>query len=763
MKNADFWGGLVRRYSSRYRPAMRRRVSPAIFLLAVQVFTLAAASKEPQLVNTKYLRDHAETRGFTLGRPGKAVPTPDNSAVLFLRSQARVPQLELYEFNCETKQTRSLLTPAQVLKGAEEKLSAEEKARRERQRVSVGGFADFQLSRDGSRILLSLSGKLYVVQRATAEAQLLKTGDGTIVDPKFSPDGKSVSYVLNNDVFVFDLESQSQRRVTTAGTEEIRHGVAEFIAQEEIDRFSGYWWSPDSKSMAYTEADHRGVEMWYVADSAQPGNAPFPGYYPRPGKKNVKVRMGVIPVAGGETKWIEWDNERYPYLVTVRWETNGPLTLAVQTRDQHETVLLEVDITTGHTKTLLTERDEAWVATRQDVPHWLPNGKGFLWASEKKAGWQLEWRKPSGELNKVLVSADFGFRSLAAVDERCTRVFFTSRPNPTETQLYTKSLEFDSEPHALTTEVGNYSGSFGNGKGIFVEHKSPLNAMPSSTVHEASGTLIGELPSVSEKPPIVPRVEITKVGEGKGFYAALVRPQNFDRKKRYPVIVNVYAGPLHADSTGMVTASMGKWLLAQWLADQGFVLVSIDGRGTPGRDHDWVRAIGKHFGSVPLDDQVAGLKALGKKYPELDLKRVGIYGWSYGGYMSALGVLRRPDIFKAGVAGAPPTDWLDYDTHYTERYLGMPDTDAATYAEGSLLNYAKDLQRPLLLIHGTSDDNVYFRHTLKLADALFRAGKKFDLLPLSSMTHMTPDPVVTERLYSRIASYFQEHLGGPER
>jgi dipeptidyl-peptidase-4 len=258
-------------------------------------------------------------------------------------------------------------------------------------------------------------------------------------------------------------------------------------------------------------------------------------------------------------------------------------------------------------------------------------------------------------------------------------------------------------------------------------------------------------------------VELTKVGEGKGFHAALVRPQKFEKRKRYPVIVNVYGGPLPPTSSGMVTASMNRWLLAQWLADQGFIVVSLDGRGTPGRDHDWERAIGKRFGSVPLEDQVAGLQALGKKYRELDLKRVGIYGWSFGGYLSALGVLRRPDVFKAGVAGAPPTDWLDYDTHYTERYLGMPETDAEAYREGSLLTYAEDLQRPLLLIHGTSDDNVYFRHTLKLADALFRAGKEFDLLPLSSMTHMTPDPVVTERLYSRIAGYFQTHLGRPTR
>jgi dipeptidyl-peptidase-4 len=191
------------------------------------------------------------------------------------------------------------------------------------------------------------------------------------------------------------------------------------------------------------------------------------------------------------------------------------------------------------------------------------------------------------------------------------------------------------------------------------------------------------------------------------------------------------------------------------------VVVSLDNRGTPGRGRDWERAVSKHFGSVPLEDQVAGLKALGRRFPEMDLERVGIYGWSFGGYMSGLAVLRRPDVFKAAVAGAPVVDWLDYDTHYTERYLGLPDTDAAAYKEASLLTYAGDLQRPLLLVHGTADDNVYFRHSLKLADALFRAGKEFEILPLSGLTHMVPDPVVTQRLYGRFAQFFHNHLGRP--
>jgi len=728
-------------------------------LLSAGALHGAPAAQEPQLTNTSYLRDDAETRGFMLGRPTKAVPTPDGRAVLFLCAQARKPQLHLYEFDVANGRTRELIAPAQLLKGAEEKLSPEEKARRERMRVSVGGFTDFQLSKDGSRVLLSLSGKLYLLERSTREVRQINTGIGTLLDPKFSPDGQRIAYVLDHDVFVFDLGTQTERRVTIGGTDKLRHGVAEFVAQEEMGRFSGYWWSPDSRFIAYAETDHEGVEVWNVADPAKPDEPPFASYYPRPGKKNVKVRLGVIPVDGGQTVWMHWDAERYPYLTSVVWEKNGPLTLAVQTRDQRELALLEADAGSGRTTALLTERDAAWIDVRQDVPRWLPDGQGFLWASEKKEGWQLEWRQRTGEFHRVLAQAGDGFRELLHVDEKSGEAFFIGCPDPTQFQLY--KVAPASAPVALTHEVGNHSGSFGEGSAVYVRTISPLDAMPRSTVHRADGSLVGELPSVAEEPPFVPRVQLTKAGAGAGFYAALVRPRNFEATQRYPVIDYVYGGPLPPTWHGVVTTSMNVWLGAQWLADQGFIVVSIDGRGTPGRGHDWERAIGKHFGSVPLEDQITALRELGRKYPELDLERVGIYGWSFGGYMSALAVLRRPDVFKAGVAGAPPADWLDYDTFYTERYLGMPDTDADAYTEGSLLTYAGSLQRPLLLIHGTGDDNVYFRHTLRLANALFRAGREFGLLPLSSMTHMTPDPVVREQLYSRIARYFQTHLGKP--
>jgi dipeptidyl-peptidase-4 len=710
-----------------------------------------------------YLRDHAETRGFMLGRPDAIKPTPDGKAVLFLRSQPRQPKLRLYEFDLATGKTRELLTPEQVLKGAEEKLSPEEKARRERMRVSVGGFTGFQLSEDGSQILLSLSGKLYVVQRASGAIHELQNSPGTILDPKFSPDGKSVSFVRDNDLFVYDLATQKERRLTTGGTEEVSHGLAEFVAQEEMFRYTGYWWSPDSQFIAYEEADARGVEIWYVADPIHPGQKPLPSFYPRPGKANVKTRLGVLPVKSdkdgpAKTVWVQWDSKKYPYLAAVRWPKGGPLLLLVQTRDQTEMVLLQADTPTGKTTPLLREQDAAWVDLRGLELHWLEDGSGFLWMTERDGGPQLELRSTKGRFRRVLVPSQAGFQGLVDVDWKGGSLVYNASTDPTQSRLYRVSVIEGSEPVVLTSKPGVYSAVFSKDHSIYVYTSRPLGEMPRSTVHRADGKLVGELPSVAEDPPFVPNVKLLKVGKGQGFYAAVVRPRNFEKAKHYPVIVDVYGGPGHVH----VQAMMKRWLLDQWLADQGFIVVALDGRGTPGRGRGWERAISKRFGTVPLEDQVEGLQALGKKCPEMDLERVGIDGWSFGGYMSALAVLRRPDVFKAAVAGAPVVDWLDYDTHYTERYLGIPPKDDAAYKDASLLTYAPTLKRPLLLVHGTADDNVYFRHSLKLVDALFRAGKDFEILPLSGLTHMVPDAVVTQRLWGRIVDHFRKNLGEPK-
>ena len=700
-----------------------------------------------------YLRDHALTRGFMLGRPGRAKPTPDGKAVLFLRSEPRVPKMQLYEFDVATKQTRLLLSPEQLLKGAEEHLSPEEKARRERARISVGGFTSYELSRDGARILLSLSGKLYVYERASGKIQELKTSPGTILDPRFSPNSKFVSYVLDNDVYVFDLAEAKEWRLTTGGTDRLSHGLAEFVAQEEMDRFQGYWWSPDSTRIVFQETDASEVETWFVADPIKPAQPPLPSFYPRPGKANVRVRLGVVSVNGGEPTWLKWDNDNYPYLTKVTWQDGAPLCITVQKRDQTELVLLSIDPQTRKTKILVAEKDNTWVNLDQSMPRWLPDGSAFLWTTEREGAWQLELRSITGQPTRTIVPPNMMYRGLIEFDAASRKVIFSASTNPTELHIHLISLD-GGHSKQLTHGPGLFGASYNTNLTLSVRSSSTPEHMPITTVHDAEGNQIGELPSVAETPPFTPRAEIVQLKEAHRMFAKILRPQNFKSGQKYPTIVYVYGGP----HSIVVNASMAGDLLHQWLADQGFIVVSIDNRGTPGRGRAWEREIHKKFGSLPLEDQVAGLQALAKIVPEIDLARAGITGWSFGGYMSALAALRRPDIYRAAVAGAPVTDFLDYDTHYTERYMGLPDANPDGYNEANLLNYANKLDSSLLLLHGTADDNVYFRHTLKLVDALFRNGQHFEVLPLSGLTHMVPDPVVTERLWTLIATHFKTHL-----
>jgi dipeptidyl-peptidase-4 len=706
-------------------------------------------------IDTSYLELHAKTRGFMLGRPVRPKVTPDGKAVLFLRSTATSPKMSLYEFDCATGKTRELLTPEALLKGAEEKLTPEEKARRERQRVTLGGFTSFQLSPDGSKILTSLSGRLYVIDRKDARATELATGKGTLVDPKFGPEGSSVFYVLDHDVYRIDLATNKENRVTTGGTAKKTNGLAEFVAQEEMARFTGYWVSPDGKQVAYQESDHEGVEVWYVADPIHPDREGHPSYYPRPGKKNVSVRLGIVPATGGKTVWVNWDREKYPYLGRVDWHKRG-LTALVQNRTQQEQHLLGVSPASGATSIYLTEKDPAWINLNHDQPHWLEDS-AFVWHGHDAVGPTLDVRYAGRaiEFGPIAGPKD-GFRSLAHVDCDQRTVWYLGGTDPSQQHVYRTDIN-GQKKNRISEGAGLHSVEVGK-TGHYVLTSSWLDAMPQSVVYDPQGKKIGELPSVAETPPLKVNQTIAQVGD---FWTTVIRPTKFDAKLKYPVIVHVYGGPGHQE----VLAQMNRRLIDQWIADQGFLIVGIDGRGTPHRGRDWERATYKKFGTLALDDQVKGLKALLAKHPEMDGERVGIYGWSFGGYMSAMAALREPKLFKAAVAGAPVTDWLDYDTHYTERFMGVPDLAKgdADYTRESLLTMAREKKpiAPLLLVHGTVDDNVYFRHTLRLSDVLFREGKDYDILPLPGLTHLVPDPVVTQRLYGRFVTYFRKHLGTP--
>lgn len=722
-------------------------MKPVLLLLALLPAHAMAQSADP------FLKLYAETRRFTAGSPVGATVTPDSKEVLFLRSPPKSPVQALYSFDVATGKTRELLTATTLLAGASQTLSAAEKARLERQRISARGFTHFSLSKDGAKVLVGLSGKLYVLDRPSGKVLPL-AAEGAL-DAKFSPDGKRVSYVKGHDLYAVDLASNRERRITKGGTADLTHGLAEFVAQEEMHRFSGYWWSPDSRHLAYEIADLSPVETVYLSDALHPEVKPEALHYPRPGKNNAKVSLAITSSRGGKSVLVKWNQAKYPYLAKVQWEEQAPLTLLVQNREQTEEALLQVDPATGRTRTLLVETDPAWVELKPGFPKWRKDGSAFFWYTERNGGPEVERRDAKGKLLERWVAPDVHFDELVGLDEAAGWLYFTANPTPPEARLY--RVQKGGAPEEVRTGYDGprvqHARLSKKGDLLVVGTATPTQ-LATYDVLRPGGEKVGGLPSVTVKPPFTPKLEIRKVGKGQGYWSALIRPRDFKPGKKLPVIVEVYGGP----TVTTVNQLMRENLLLQWIADHGFLVVKFDNRGTPGRDRAWSRAVKYDFAGVTMDDQVAALKALAAEVPELDLTRVGMEGWSFGGYMSALSVLKRPDVFKAAVAGAPVTEWLDYDTHYTERYLGLPQAHPEAYQKSSLLPYAPKLGGALLIIHGTSDDNVYFLHSLKLSNALFRAGKPHDLLPLAGFTHMVPDPLVTERLYARMVGFFQERL-----
>ena len=725
-----------------------------MFTLGTMAF--GQGTEEAQL---KFFRDLAETRNYTLGRPVAARLTPDGQTVIYLRGGSRDPVLRLYEFALPAGPERELLTPASLLGNGEEKLTAEEKARRERARVTLKGFTKFDLSQDGTRLLVTLAGRLYVVNRADLKVTALPGSNW--IDPRFSPDGAAVAAVSAGELHVIDLTvtPPTDHALTRGATATLSHGTAEFVAQEEMARSEGYWWSPDSRFLAYQETDESAVEVRHIADPLHPEAAPATFFYPHAGSTNATVRLGIIARTGGRTHWVKWDAEKFPYLTRVVWRgKEAPLCLSVMDRMQQTALLLRADPATGATTELLRENDPAWLNLDDAavLPRWLPGGREFLWSTESRGAWQVELRAVDGKLVRALTPPDFIYQGLVKLDAAHDALYVSGGTDPREAHLWRFPLA-GGPGVALTSGSGQHGASFSENAAAFVHSFDLADGTSGAEVLAADGTRLATLPSQAEKIPELPRVELTRTTGSPSFYAALVRPRDFHADKKYPVILSVYAGP----TTTVVHANARGYLTDQWMADQGYVVVRLDGRGTPLRGRDWERCIRGNLIDLALADQVAGLRALGEKYPELDLTRVGVSGWSFGGYFSAMAAIRRPDVFACGIAGAPVITWENYDTFYTERYLGLPQTDPAAYKVSSVLTYATQLARPLLIIHGLTDDNVYAQHSLQLTDALFMAGKPCEFLPMLG-THMagSSDPLVKLREQQRVMEFLGRTIGG---
>ncbi len=681
---------------------------------------------------------YGETRGFSLGLPVQPTLLADGKRVLFLRGEAKKTSLSLFSFDLETKETTCLLTPERLLGGSEGELSAEEKARRERLRLTTSGLVSFSVSDSNQWLLLPLAGRVFLYR--LSDGKVLSPEAHGVIDPQLAPNDAHLAYVKDGELYVWSLATQRETRLTEGATALITNGLAEFVAQEEMQRMRGYWWNPAGTHIAYARVDNSALEQFFIADPMHPEKAPLHFRYPRAGKMNADVRVFVTALDTHASVEFVWDREQFPYLARAGWSAQAGFYALVQTRDQRSEVLI-----TQAGARIVEEQDDAWINLDRTSPLWLRDGSGFLWMSEKSGQWQIEKRSVQGVLERTLQVP--GLHEMLRVDAAGQNVLVLASDEETSLQLYALPLD-GGAPRAITSEVGERLVAFGRQSALFVETIGTRERSRRVVVRRVSdGAELCELPRVNLEAPATPNITWLTV---ESHRAVVIKPQHFDANARYPVVLSVYGGPHH----NSVLSQRDSYWREQWLADQGFIVAISDNRGTPRRGRIWERAIAGDFSQVALDDQVLVLQALAKRIPQMDLDRVGVYGWSFGGYMAALCALRRPDVFKRAVAGAPVVDWLDYDTHYTERYLGTPQTNPQGYARSSLLTYAQDLKRPLLLIHGTADDNVYFFHTLKLSDALTRAGIAHEVLPLCGFTHMVPEPAMLSRLWGAIARHF---------
>ncbi|HUS28164.1 MAG TPA: prolyl oligopeptidase family serine peptidase [Kofleriaceae bacterium] len=681
-------------------------------------------------LDEKLLADAAETYNFKLGRPAPVAVTPDG-AVLFRRTPARSFAADLFELDTKTGQVKTLLSAT----AGDENLSDAEKARRERSRTATRGIVDVDVSADGRWVMAPLAGQFLLLDRTTGAKRTLDP-KGDAFDAHLSPDGTHIAFVRDGSMWILDVAGGAARQLTKHA-EGIEHGSADFAAQEELDRYRGWWWSPDSKQIVYQLTDTREMDTIYVADARHPEKAPVPFKYPRAGRKNAKVSLARVGIDGKDLGALPWDNVAFEYLARVSWPANGKLTISVLNREQTDLKLIAFD-DAGKATELLSEHDDAWIVLpgqrsgfghAPGTPLWKPDGS-FLWMSEKSGEWAIEGL------------AIPKFRNLIGLDGN-EPIVEIEGSDPLRSKI--KRGAWESKDDGVT------DAHFENG--ILVVTCLLTNGGARAYAVTKDGKEI-ELPSVAETPSLVPTTKLESVTlEGRTHYTSIMRPRSFDTAQKYPVILKVYGGP----NAQYVDASRDSYVMDQWYADAGFIVVRSDNRGTPNRGHDWERAILKDLITVPLADQIGALQALGAKHPEMDMARVGVTGWSFGGYFSAHALLQRPDVFKAAVVGAPVSDWKLYDTAYTERYMREPRNNEAGYASASVLTYAAKLSRPMLIVHGITDDNVHFAHTLALIEALYIAGKRAEVITLSS-THMLPDPKLSLAREQQQIDFFRQHL-----
>ncbi|MFE0415968.1 S9 family peptidase [Streptomyces tendae] len=693
---------------------------------------------------------HARTQRFTLGAPRSFTVAPDGSRVAFLRSGTGEDRANsLWVLDVEEGGERIAADPRALLGGTEERLSPEERARRERSREGGAGIVGYATDSAVELAAFALSGRLFAAELRVGTARELPT-PGPVIDPRPSPDGRHVAYVAQGALRIVGAEGDGDRALAEADGEGVTYGLAEFVAAEEMSRSRGFWWSPESDRLLVARVDDTPVQRWWISDPAHPGRDPQHVPYPAAGTANADVRLFLVGLDGGRTE-VLWDRARYPYLARVHWSAAGAPLLLVQARDQRSQLFLAVDTESGTTRMVHADEDPIWLELFPGVPCWSPSGQLVRIADEGGA-------RVLAVGERLLTGAQLHLRAVLDVGADDVLVSASAGEEATEAETGEVHVYRVNElgVERLSQEPGVHSAVRAGGVTVLV---SATLDRPGARVRVLrDGKTLATVASYAEDPGLSPRVTLTQ-GGARRVPCAVLMPTDYHGDTPLPVLLDPYGGP-HGQR---VVAAHNAHLTSQWFADQGFAVVVADGRGTPGRSPAWEKAVKDDVAAVVLQDQVDTLHALAADFP-LDLDRVAIRGWSFGGYLAALAALRRPDVFHAAVVGAPVTDLRLYDTHYQERYLGDPGEQPDVYRRNSVIDDAglvdaAEPHRPMMVIHGLADDNVVVAHSLRLSSALLAAGRPHEVLPLSGVTHMTPQESVAENLLLLQVDFLKRSLG----
>lgn len=713
------------------------RVRVIVFLFFISALALAA--KKPITLDVV-------AKGFHPDWGGPPIWAPDGSHIAYYKGK----KIMLYDAPSKSEKELISLEP---LEAAAVKVPEPERFDWRNRRVRSDAF---QWSADGREILLSVNGDLFLWHVGTGKWDQLTATPVIEADPKLSPDGKYVAFRRDSDLYSLDIATHKEHRLTDDGSATLLNGELDWVYPEELDLGTAYWWSPDSRQIAYMQFDIS-REFEYPQIDLKGRRAVLEmERYPQAGTPNADVRIGVVNTDGGPTRWMDLGETRGHLFARVFWTPDSSgLAVYRLNRVQNVLDLLLANTESGTSKTLIHETDKCWINVT-DGFRFLKNGQ-FLWPSERDGFNHLYLYSPEGREISRITQGNWEVTSVVGVDEAQRRVYYIStEPSPLQRQLWAVNLDGSGKTR-ITKNDGTHSISMSPTTQYYVDTWSNLTNPPRQTLHSSDGTEIGVYREADrrllDEYELLPSEIVTiKGSDGTPLYAKLIKPANFQPGRKYPAIVMVYGGP------GAQTIH-DAWSGATWdqaLAAKGFVIWALDNRGSSGRGHAFESVLFRHFGQMELEDQKTGVQYLiSQGY--VDPARIGIYGWSYGGYLTIYSLLNAPEMFKAGIAGAPVTDWHNYDTIYTERYLGLPSESAEAYRVSSAVTYANNLKSKLLILHNVEDDNVLFQNTLQMSDAFEKAGKLFDMEVYTQKSHGVGGPE-HKQLLELTTDFFERNL-----